>query len=154
MQIYIVGVLLCIPLLLIYFYRRKPRGVVSYKISSDKVGDVYKAISEQAVETSFSVFVMPRLNQDPVEVQFSIENGQAGLDWILESEPNKEQRPQIERYLSAKGFDYEEKEMNNWHYLRVENGDLVQLCVGIIRDVYHSDEVILKFGGFRFRRKR
>lgn len=154
MQIYIVGVLLCIPLLLIYFYRRKPRGVVSYKIRSDKVGDVYNAISKQAVETSFSVFVIPRLNQDPVEVQFSIENGQAGLDWILESEPNEEQRPQIERYLSAKGFDYEEKEMNNWHYLRVENGDLVQLCVGIIRDVYHSDEVILKFGGFRFRRKR
>ena len=151
MKIYIIGLLLCMFVLLFYFYRRKRRGVVSYKIRSDKVGKVYNEISEQAVETSFSVFVIPRLNQEPVEVQFSIENGRAGLDWILESEPNKEQRPKIERYISAKGYDYQEKEMNNWHYLRVENGDLVQLCVGIIRDVYHSDEIILKYGGFCFR---
>ena len=151
MRIYIVGLLLCVFLLLFYFYRRKPRGVVSYKITSDKVGEVYNEISEQAVETSFSVFVIPRLNQEPVEVQFSIENGEAGLDWILESEPNKEQRPKIERYISEKGFDYQEKEMNNWHYLRVENGDLVQLCVGIVKDVYHADEIILKYGGFELK---
>lgn len=132
-------------------YLRRRRGIRSSQITLDSVGEVYGDISEQAVETSFAVFIIPRPIHESVEVQFSIEDGAAGLDWILESEANRAERLKVEQYILSKGFHFQEKEMNNWHYLRVEQGDIVKLCVGIIRDIYDSDEVILKYGGFKFR---
>ncbi len=84
-------------------------------------------------------------------MQFSIEDGAAGLDWILESEANKAERRNVEQYILSKGFHFQEKEMNNWHYLRIEQGDIVELCVGIIKDLYDADEVILRYGGFKVR---
>lgn len=132
-------------------YWRRRRGIRRAQITLDSVSEVHRDISEQAVETSFAVFIVPRPNQDSVEVQFSIENGTAGLDWILESEANKAERRKVEQYISSKGFHFQEKEMNNWHYLRVEQGDIAKLCVGIIRDIYGSGAVVLKYRGFKFR---
>lgn len=132
-------------------YWRRHRGIRSSQITLGSVGEVYRDISEQAVETSFAVFIIPRPNQDSVEVQFSIEDGAAGLDWILESDANKAERRKVEQYILSKGFHFQEKEMNNWHYLRVEQGDIAKLCVGIIRDIYGPDKVVLKYGGFKFR---
>ena len=68
---------------------------MSRSISLNELAEVYSDISEQAVETSFSVFVIPRPNQASIEVQFSVEKGITGLDWILESEANKEERPKV-----------------------------------------------------------
>lgn len=147
----IIGSLLSAFLILLYLYGRRRRGIRSYKITLGRVREVYRDISEQAVETSFAVFIVPRPKQDSVEVQFSIEDGAAGLDWILESEANKAERRNVEQYVLSKGFHFQEKEMNNWHYLRIEQGDIAKLCVGIIRDLYGSDEVILKYGGFKVR---
>lgn len=127
------------------------RGIRRTEITLDRVGEIYSDISEQALETSFAVFIVPRPNQDSVEVQFSIEDGAAGLDWILESEANQAERRKVEQYILSTGFHFQEKEMNNWHYLRVEQGDIVTLCVGIIRDIYGADEVVLKYGGFKLR---
>lgn len=149
--IFIFGSLLFIFFICLYLYRRRHRGVISCLISLDELGEVYHDISEQAAETSFSVFVIPRPNQASIEVQFSVENGITGLDWILQSEANKEERPKIEQYFASKGFDFHEKEINNWHYLRIEEGDIVKLCVGLIRDLYDADEITLKYGGFSFR---
>jgi len=150
-NILIFGSLTFIFLLCLYLYRRKYREDLSCSISLDELREVYHDISEQAVETSYSVFVIPRPNKESIEIQFSVENGITGLDWILESESNKEERPEIERYFTSKGFNFHEREMNNWHYIRIEEGDIVKLCSDLIWDLYDSEEIILKYGGFNFR---
>jgi len=150
-NILIFGSLTFIFFLCIYLYRRKNREDVSCSISLDELEEVYHDISKQAVETSFSVFVIPRQNKESIEIQFSVENGITGLDWILESEANKEERSKIKQYFSSKGFNFHEKEMNNWRYLRIEEGDIVKLCTDLIRDLYGSEDIILKYGGFNFR---
>ena len=39
--------------------------------------------------------------------------------------------------------------MNKWIYLRIEQGDLVELCTSLIRDLYGVEDVLLKYGGFK-----
>jgi hypothetical protein len=149
--IFISGFFLFIFAYYLYLRRRRHHGVLSRSISLNELAEVYSDISEQAEETSFSVFVIPRPNQASIEVQFSVEKGITGLDWILESEANKEERPKVEQYFASQGFGFREKEMNNWHYLRIEEGDIVRLCTGLIKDLFDAKEIILKYGGFRLR---
>ncbi len=40
--------------------------------------------------------------------------------------------------------------MNKWVYLRIEKGDLVELCTSLIRDLYEVEDVLLKYGGFEY----
>lgn len=41
--------------------------------------------------------------------------------------------------------------MNDSLYLRIEEGDLVELCTSLIEDLYQVKEVELRYGGFRYR---
>lgn len=149
--IFISGFLLFIFAFYIFLHRRKYRGISTRLITINEIAEVYCDISEQAVETSFAVFIIPRPNQASIEVQFSVEESIIGLDWILESESNKGERLKIEKYFASHGFDFKEKEMNNWHYLRIDEGDIVRLCTGLIKDLYDAEEIMLKYGGFSFR---
>ena len=41
--------------------------------------------------------------------------------------------------------------MNDWLYLRIEQGDVVGLCTSLIEDLYQVEQVELKYGGFRYK---
>ena len=59
--------------------RRDP-GVQRRRIAVDDIGRVYAQISAQAVETSFAVLIIPAGPEENPEIQFSVEDGKAGLD--------------------------------------------------------------------------
>ncbi len=136
-----------------YFFLRyrKNRGILTRSISITELEGVYRDISRQAVETSFAVFVIPRPNQASIEIQLSVEKGLTGLDFILEHEANKDERTRIEEYFLSQEIEYKEKEMNNWHYLRIEEGDIVRICSSLISNLYGPEEIILKYEGFTLR---
>lgn len=132
----------------------RKRGVHSKKISVSDIGEVYRQLSTQGVETSFAVFIItPSKSEgnETVEIQFSVEEGVTGLDWILMSEPNKREKQRVTQYALHKGAKWQECEMNNWVYLRIEQGDLVELCTSLIRDLFGVESVQLKYGGFVYR---
>lgn len=117
------------------------------------MGDVYRQISAQAVETSFAVFVIQTRGdseEGAVEIQYSVENGKTGLDWILMSPANIEQKSRVIQYAASNGVEWQQKEMNDWLYLRIEEGDLVGLCTSLIEDLYQVEQVELKYGGFKY----
>lgn len=123
------------------------------KISVSDIADVYQQISIQGVETSFAVFIVTppqRVAEENVEIQFSVEKGVTGLDWILMSESNRREKLRVNQYALDKGMEWQECEMNEWLYLRIEKGDLVELCTSLIRDLYAAENVILKYGGFKY----
>jgi len=134
--------------------RSRDTGIRTRSISVDDVGDVYRQISNQGVETSFAVFVIAPSQwqaEDTVEVQFSVENGVTGLDWILLSESNKREKPRVIEYALNKGMEWRECEMNDWPYLRIDQNGLVDLCTSLIKDLWGVEEVLLKYGGFDYR---
>jgi hypothetical protein len=150
----VIVVLLVVGLAVWKFLRSRDKGIGTKTISVRDIGDVYRQISTQGVETSFAVFIIapPQWNtEDTVEVQFSVEQGITGLDWILMSAANQREKPRVMQYALRKGTAWQECEMNNWFYLRIEQGDLVELCTSLIRDLYEVEEVLLKYGGFEYR---
>lgn len=134
--------------------RSRDGGIRSRSISVGDIGDVYRQISSQGVETSFAVFVITPSQwhaEDTVEVQFSVENGVTGLDWILLSESNKREKPRVIQYALNRSMEWRECEMNDWPYLRIEQNGLVELCNSLIKDLWGVEEVLLKYGGFDYR---
>lgn len=153
----IIVVLLAAGLAVWKLLRARHKGIQTITIPVCDIGKVYRQISTQAVETSFAVFVIapPQWNaEDTVEVQFSVEEGVTGLDWILMSEPNQREKPRVIQYALCKGAKWQECEMNKWFYLRIEKGDLVELCTSLIRDLYEVEDVLLKYGGFKYKSSR
>ena len=133
---------------------RRDQGIQRNTIDVADVGKVFRQISEQSVETSFAVFVIRKggANEgDTVEIQYSVENGKTGLDWILMTPANIEEKPKVLEYAASTGLEWQEREMNDWLYLRIEEGDLIGFCRSLIEDLYQVEQVELKYGGFRYR---
>lgn len=138
----------------ILWRRRRDQGIRRRTIAVADVGEVFRQISAQAVETSFAVFAIQtgkEGEEGAVEIQFSVEGGKTGLDWILMSPANIEEKPKVIQYAASKGVEWQEKEMNDWLYLRIEQGDVVGLCTSLIEDLYQVEHIELKYGGFRYR---
>ena len=154
MNILIIIVVLLVAGLAVWkLLRSRDKGIHAKTISVSDIGEVYRQISTQGVETSFAVFVIapPQWDEeDTLEVQLSVEEGVTGLDWILMSEPNQREKPRVIQYALCKGAEWQECEMNKWFYLRIEQGDLVELCTSLIRDLYEAEDVLLKYGGFEY----
>lgn len=152
MRILIVLLLLLAGMAIYLFWRaRRDPGVQRKTVAVADIAKVFREISTQAVETSFAVFIIQRgESDDPVEIQFSVEDGKAGVDWILMSPPNIEEKPKVIEYAVSRGFEWREKEMNDWQYMRIDDGDVAGLCMSLITDLYEAEQVELKYGGFRY----
>ena len=153
MRTLIVSLLLLAGIVMYIFWRsRRDQGIRRKTIAVADVGDVFRQISVQGVETSFAVFAIQTGEEDDaVEIQFSVEDGRTGLDWILMSPANIEEKPKVIQYAASKGVEWQEKEMNDWLYLRIEQGDVVGLCTSLIENLYQVEQVELKYGGFRYK---
>ena len=153
MRTLIVSLLFLAGIAMYIFWRtRRDQGTWRKTIAVADVGEVFRQISVQGVETSFAVLVIQTGEEDDaVEIQFSVEDGRTGLDWILMSPANIEEKPKVIQYAASKGVEWQEKEMNDWLYLRIEQGDVVGLCTSLIEDLYQVEQVELKYGGFRYK---
>src|SRR6202042_54389 len=74
-------------------------------------------------------------SSDALNLQFSMENGRIGFDWVLMAPRNIEDKEALGQYIKGRGYTYAEETLNKVSYLRVEKGDLGQL----------ADDVITKF---------
>ena len=104
MKILIIIVVLLVAGLAVWkLLRSRNKGVRVKTISVSDIGEVYRQIATQHQEASFAVFIIAppyRGAQDTVEVQFSVEEGVTGLDWILMSESNKREKQRVIQYAS------------------------------------------------------
>ena len=153
MRTLIVAFLLAGLAMYLFWNTRKEKGIRRKTIAVADVGKVFHEISAQAVETSFAVFTIQtgeESEDETVEIQYSVENGKTGLDWILMSPANIDEKQKVVQYAASRGVVWQEKEMNDWQYLRIEDGDLIGLCTSLIEDLYRVEQVELKYGGFKF----
>jgi hypothetical protein len=119
------------------------------------VFDKVKAVGKDATFAQFCFGIVDESAQDKaVNVQFSIEGGRIGFDWVLICEANRRDREKFLALARRLGHAItEHKAPNGCEYLRAEDGDLIQLCTLSICEIYgllETAEVELVWDGFKW----
>jgi len=118
--------------------------VPTHVIHLSDVPRVLRLTSSVGKDGTFSVFLVrsvPR-GSDGVfpSVQFSVEDGRVGFDWVLTSRRNVTDQSRFEALAKSLGYSPRLREMNNVKYVRVENGDLAALCREVLVQLFGVDE--------------
>ena len=114
---------------------------------SVKLSDVPRVLEATALarkDGTFSVILIESysLGTDGTypNTQFSIENGQLGFDWVLNSEGNINAQSDFESLAKQWGYEPEMHEENGVKYLRVIGGDLAGLCREVLTTMFGVNE--------------
>lgn len=108
---------------------------------SATVADIPGIIAKLATlkDGSFAVFMFDSPNSpggDAVNLQYSVEGGSVGLDWVLLGNTNIADREKVAAFASKLSHPMSEKTMNKVHYLRAEGSGLDALGTRIIVELY------------------
>jgi hypothetical protein len=116
----------------------KNRIVVEPKVKIADVPGIFEKLRATEKDGSFAVLAFtPPGESEAVNIQFSIEGGRTGLDWVLIGPLNIRDKEKFARFADKLGYRVSEREMNNVKYLRVEEGgSLPQLCQASISSLY------------------
>lgn len=81
---------------------------------------------------------VPTESQDGehVNLQYAVEKGKVGLEWVLLGEKNIEDQDEIFIFSRGNGYEIEECEMNSVRYLRTEGPGLDLLGMAIMTEIY------------------
>jgi hypothetical protein len=116
------------------------RPSLPHQVLRDELPRIVSEWQMNSEDESFVVFFfnLPETqDEDPPNLQYSVEDGRLGLDWVLVSAQNVRDEEAISRFIKNNGYGVTKKEMNGVEYLRVEGSGLEQLGLKILRDFYH-----------------
>lgn len=127
------------------------------KLPITKISHLFKQIQTCTKEGIFAVFMFNKPGQPGddgvLNLQFSIEKGLPGFDWVLLVPGNISDKDAFLAFAEEAGYSVLEKEINGVAYLRVESGNLPKLCTDVITKLYQipeSDSVELIIEGFDY----
>ncbi len=106
------------------------------------IPEIISQLQRSGGDGSFAVliFVAPdSTDGEAVNLQYSIENGTVGFDWVLIGPRNVADKAKVFEIASRMGYHLEEHEMNDVRYLRVTGSGISELGVRIIQGVYKID---------------
>ncbi len=109
--------------------------------NSATVADVPSIVAKLATlkDGSFVVFMFDSpaaSGGDVVNLQYSVERGAVGLDWVLLGQTNIADKERVAAFASRLGHPMTERVMNDVHYLRTEGHGLDSLGASIIVELY------------------
>jgi len=136
--------IVCVVLAAIAVLLAKKRVVIADTPVCDvsQIPAVFERLRKEGKDASFAVFMFQPPHQpradDAINIQFSIEGGRIGLDWCLIGPSNIRDKERLERFVTSHGYKIRAREMNQVKYLRIEEGNLPQLCQKIICDLYEK----------------
>ena len=108
---------------------------------SATVADIPPIFSKLATlkDGSFAVFMFDSPlshGGDAVNLQYSVEHGTVGLDWVLLGSTNIADKEKVAAFAAQLGHHLSERVMNKVHYLRAEGRGLDRLGTSIIVELY------------------
>jgi len=126
------------------------------RVTTADIPAVFAKVAAEGKNGTFAAFCFriadETVKDTAVNVQFSVEDGRVGLDWVLIAEVNRRDRQKFAELARRLGHTVtEHKARNGCEYLRTEDGDLVELCRASITDLYglaQSAELGLVWQGF------
>jgi hypothetical protein len=154
---YAIGPLIVLLVIAAVIVVLKSRMVPSIRVTVADIPHVLAKVSTATRTPAFAelVFTTPdRPNpRDAVNLQFSLENGRPGFDWVLLAPRNIEDKASFVAYLKRRGYSFSERTKNGVTYLRIEDGDLAQLCADVVTRLYarpRSEPIDLIVEGFEW----
>lgn len=122
------------------FFASKSRADESISVQVRRIPEIVQQLRTQSRDTSWIVFLFSKHGEtsddDIVNLQFSVEKGHAGLDWVLLAPRNIKDRDKIVAFARQRGVQMRERELNNVHYLRAEGNGVETLGVAIATEFY------------------
>jgi hypothetical protein len=83
------------------------------------------------------MFAIPRNNDETLpNLQYSIENGRLGFDWVLLAAQNIRDETAVTDFIKHAGYTVSKRQMNRVTYVRAEGSGIEQLGANILRDFY------------------
>jgi len=120
----------------------RSRIALTHSVVTGDIPEIVSQLQRSAKDAHFVVlmFVPPgSTDGEAINLQYSIEDGVIGLDWVLLDPRNIADKEKVSEFASKLGYRFEEHEENKVHYLRVTGGDISGLGISIIRDFYKMD---------------
>lgn len=137
LAILVVVTVIC--LIVVLIRSQRPSQEATY-VTRDQIPSIVSKLEETGRDGSFVVFIfsVPG-NHDEFfpNLQYSIEKGQLGFDWVLLAPRNIKDEAQLTEFMKRVGYTVSKREMHAVTYLRVEGKDLENLGIKILRDFYH-----------------
>jgi hypothetical protein len=128
------------------------------RVTVAQIGSVFESLSAASAEPAFVVISFntperPRANE-AVDVQFYKENGRVGFDWALEAARNVQDEELYLSFARRAGYHPRLLETNGVRYHRVDDGDVLHLCMSVITELYGrppDTEIELILEGFELK---
>jgi len=111
-----------------------------------QIPEIVKKLGVNRNEGSWAAFAFASAGErsEPesvVNLQYSYENGTVGLDWVLLAPRNVKDREKFSEFVRTQKHKLVQKEANGVKYLRVEDGDIVNLGLKVMKEMYRlTDE--------------
>ena len=115
------------------------------RISLREIPAVFARVEAAGKDGTFASFCFQiadeTVKDTAVNVQFSVENGRVGFDWVLICEVNRRDREKFLALAQRLGHVVRKhKARNGCEYLRAEDGDLAGLCRAVVVELYGLPE--------------
>ena len=110
--------------------------------AANEIPKIISQLQQSANDGHFAVlmFVPPgSADGESVNLQYSIEGGVVGFDWVLISPRNIADKAKIVELAAKLGHRLEEHEENNCRYLRMTGSGISEIGARVIQDVYKID---------------
>ena len=121
----------------------RSRVTATHAVSVADIPRVLSALVAATADPAFAVFIFHPPDrpdsQGALNLQFSLEDGRPGFDWVLLGARNVHEQHRFLEFARESGYDPKMQEENHVKYLRVEEGDLAALCARVITTLYGQD---------------
>ena len=117
----------------------RSRIAPTYPVTVRDIPEVISQLDRSSKDGHFVVFMfVPPGSTDgeSVELQYAIDGGVVGLDWVLLGKRNIADRAGVSEFAAKLGYRLDEREMNGVRYLRVTGSGIAELGAKIIQDFY------------------
>ena len=108
-------------------------------VTRDQIPSIVSKLQRTGRDGSFVVFMFSLAGNDDgtlPNLQYSIENGRLGFDWVLIAPQNIKDESAVADFIKRLSFTSSKREINNVRYLRVEGMGVEDLGLKILRDFY------------------
>jgi hypothetical protein len=128
------------------------------RVTVAQIGSVFESLNAASARPAFAIISFntperPHAN-DALDLQLFKENDRPGFDWPLSTPRNLQDEELFLGFARTAGFLPRLMETNGIRHYRVDEGDLLQLCISLITELYGrptDTEVELIVEGFELK---